>query len=129
MGRSTPAHAWLAHLVRRVPRAPDPLAGLDLMPIGAIQGRGDTSPYLDQTVTFTGIVTGWYEDRNTAGFTFYTLFLQDVPEQVDGDPATSDAIPIFLAETRPGVALGDQLVVTGTVIEFWLMFSTSDRVK
>jgi len=98
---------------------PDPLAGLDLLPIGTIQGSGDTSPYLDQAVSFAGIATGTYEDRNTQGITYYTLFVQDLPGVADGDPATSDAIAVFLGRRRPRLALGERVLVSGRVTEFY----------
>ncbi len=37
-----------------------------LPPIGAIQGQADVSPLINQVVTFRGVVTGFYEDRNTS---------------------------------------------------------------
>lgn len=95
----------------------DPFAGLDLLPISAIQGSGDISPYLDQTVSFAGIVTGTYEDRNTAGITYHTLFVQGLPG--DDNPATSDAIAVFLGRRRPQFAPGERVLVTGRVTEFY----------
>lgn len=98
---------------------PDPLAGLDLLPIGAIQGSGAASPYLDQVVSFAGIVTGAYEDRNTQGITYYTLFVQDLPGAADSDPATSDAVAVFLGRRRPRADLGERVIVSGRVTEFY----------
>ncbi|MFQ5436660.1 MAG: hypothetical protein ACE5FD_17520, partial [Anaerolineae bacterium] len=90
-----------------------------LPPIGEIQGVGEVSPYVNQIVAFRGVVTGSYADRNTAGITFYTLFVQDIPGFEDGDPATSDGIALFLGRERPSVQPGDQVRVTGQVTEFF----------
>lgn len=98
-----------------------------LPPIGHIQGEGEVSPLLDQVVTFRGVVTGFYEDRNTAGVTYYTLFVQDLPGYEDGNPATSDGIAIFLGRRRPSVAIGDQVRVTGRVTEFYGLTELDDR--
>jgi hypothetical protein len=71
-----------------------------------IQGESHTSPLLGQTVTTTGIVTA----VSNSGF-----YLQDPTG--DGNIATSDAIFVFTS-SRPSVAVGDGLEVTGTVSEF-----------
>ncbi len=88
-------------------------------PIGAIQGDGDVSPFLDQVVAFRGIVTGVQEDRNSRGAIFYTLFVQDDPAGADGNPATSDAIGVFTATARPSFSPGDVVQVRGRVSEFY----------
>jgi predicted extracellular nuclease len=90
-----------------------------VLPIGVIQGTGDVSTYNGQYVSFRGVVTGQYEDVNTRGIVYYTIFIQQLPEEVDGDPATSDAIAIFLGRRRPYVAIGDQVLVSGRVTEFY----------
>lgn len=90
-----------------------------LPPIGTIQGTTGVSPYENERVSFRGLVTGSYEDRNTLGITYYTLFVQDVPGIEDGDPATSDAIAVFLGRRRPAYGIGDQVRVTGVVTEFY----------
>ncbi len=74
--------------------------------IGEIQGAGHTSPFIDNEVTTTGVVTAIASN----GF-----YMQD-PDG-DGDSATSDAIFVFTGSS-PSVALGDGLTVTGTVSEF-----------
>ena len=71
-----------------------------------IQGAGHTSPFVNQLVKTTGIVTA--VDDN--GF-----YLQDATG--DGDIATSDAIFVF-TDGAPGVNVGDELEVEGTVSEF-----------
>lgn len=91
----------------------------DLMPIGEIQGSGPVSPYVNEVVTFRGVVIGQYEDINTSGVTYYTLFVQDLPGDEDGDLATSDGMAVFLGRKRPSTPIGSQIRVTGTVTEFF----------
>ncbi|MGD2183816.1 lamin tail domain-containing protein [Lusitaniella coriacea] len=89
----------------------DPFPGNDppeptLTRIYEIQGEGHTSTLVGQAVTTTGIVTA--VDSN--GF-----YLQDATG--DGNIATSDALFVFTG-TAPGVSVGDELRVKGTVSEF-----------
>ncbi|MBE2223338.1 MAG: endonuclease/exonuclease/phosphatase family protein, partial [Anaerolineae bacterium] len=95
-----------------------------LQPIGEIQGSGDYSHYVNQIVDFRGIVTGIQADQNTAGTTYYTLFVQDIPGLEDGDAATSDAIPVFFGWERPFLQIGDQVHITGLVTEFFGLTET-----
>ena len=109
-------------------RAPlNPAELENLPPIGTIQGAGAVAAALNQNVTFRGIVTGVYEDRNTAGTTFYTAFVQDIPGYEDGDPATSDGIAIFLGRERPSFQIGDQVRVAGLVTEFFGLTEIDDN--
>ena len=88
-------------------------------PIGQLQGRGDVSPFVNQSVTFEGVVTGFHEDQNAAGTIFYTLFVQDLVGREDGDPLTSDGLPVFLGRNVPQVQIGDHVRVSGEVVEFY----------
>ncbi len=98
-----------------------------LLPIGVIQGAGDASPYLNRFVNFTGVIVGRYEDQNTRGDVYYTLFVQDLPAASDGDPATSDGIAVFLGrEPRLDVALGQQVTVGGKVTEYYGLTEIDD---
>jgi predicted extracellular nuclease len=78
-----------------------------LTAIPVIQGAGHTSALLGAVVTTEGIVTA--VDSN--GY-----YLQDAAG--DGDIATSDAVFVFTS-SRPAVAVGDAVRVTGTVAEFF----------
>jgi uncharacterized protein len=98
-----------------------------LLPIGAIQGPGNVSPYVNQIVTFRGVVTGIHEDQNASGVIYYTFFAQDLPGMEDGDPATSDGIAVFTGRQRPVARIGDQVRVTGQVIEFFGLTEISDQ--
>lgn len=104
----------------------DLAAQITLPPIGEIQGRGEFSPYVNQMVSFRGVVTGVYEDRNTRGVTYYTLFVQDPPGAADGDPATSDGLALFLGRRRPPAQIGDLVRVTGLVTEFFGLTELED---
>lgn len=90
-----------------------------LLPIGAIQGSGDVSPYRGDRVSFRGVVTGIQEDRNTRGVIYYTLFVQALPGEDDGDPATSDGIAVFTGTSRPDIPVGAIVTVSGEVTEFF----------
>jgi|CXWK01.1.fsa_nt_gi predicted extracellular nuclease len=99
-----------------------------LLPIGAIQGAGDVSPYLNRFVNFRGIVVGRYEDQNTRGDVYYTLFVQDLPDASDGDPATSDGIAVFLGrQPRADIPLGAVVAVGGKVTEFYGLTEIDDK--
>ncbi|NEO91873.1 MAG: endonuclease [Moorea sp. SIO3G5] len=75
-------------------------------PIYEIQGAGHLSPFDGSAITTTGIVTA----VDTNGF-----YLQDPTG--DGNDATSDGIFVFTG-SAPGIEVGDELEVTGTVDEF-----------
>ncbi len=72
-----------------------------------IQGNGSASPFANQEVISSGIVTA----RKSNGF-----FMQDAVG--DGDPSTSDGIFVFTSSSST-VAVGDAVTVTGTATEFF----------
>ncbi|KAA3616604.1 MAG: T9SS C-terminal target domain-containing protein [Calditrichaeota bacterium] len=75
-----------------------------------IQGSGLTSPFVGQTViTEDNVVTA----VSTNGF-----FMQTPAARTDGNPETSDGILVFTG-SAPTVAVGDQVDVTGPVVEFF----------
>ena len=111
---------WVAWLLAAA-QAPD-------LTIGAIQGHEGESPYLNRFVTFRGVVVGRYEDQNTRGDVYHTLFVQSLPAESDGDPATSDAVAVFLGrEPRRDVKHGDVVRVGGKVTEFYGLTEIDDR--
>ena len=75
-------------------------------PIYQVQGSGHLSAYDGQTVSTTGVVTA----VDTNGF-----YIQD--PNGDGNAATSDGIFVFTS-SAPSVAVGQEVMVTGTVDEF-----------
>lgn len=97
------------------------------LPIGTIQGDADESAYNGTYVTFRGVVTSQYEDRNTRGTVYYTVFVQEMPDASDGDPATSDGIAVFFGRQRPYVSTGDQVLVSGRVTEFYGLTEIDDK--
>ena len=80
-------------------------------PIHDIQGAGNASPRVGETLTTGGVVTAVFPGLK--GF-----YLQDPVG--DGNPATSDGIFVFVnSATMPaGVAVGNHITVKGTVAEF-----------
>jgi len=80
-------------------------------PIHAIQGPGNESPLQGQTVTTKGVVTGI---RNNS------FYIQTPVGQEDNDPDTSEGLYIFVntGNVPSWMAVGDLVLVTGTVVEF-----------
>jgi predicted extracellular nuclease len=79
-------------------------------PIHTIQGAGSASPFAGQQVTTTiSTVTA----KKTNGF-----FIQTPTGNEDSDPNTSEGIFVFTS-SAPTVSVGDNVRVTGTVVEFF----------
>ena len=76
--------------------------------INELQGDGAASPHAGERVATGGIVTG----LKTNGF-----FIQTADADADDSADTSEGIFVFTGSV-PAVALGDQVRVTGQVIEF-----------
>ncbi len=95
-----------------------------LTPIHTIQGSGATSPLVGSSVTTSGIVTLLRTGSNTGAGAANSFFLQTPDADIDADPNTSQGIFVFTSTvptyTSPAnpVAVGDELTVTGTVVEF-----------
>ncbi|HEU4594595.1 MAG TPA: lamin tail domain-containing protein, partial [Pyrinomonadaceae bacterium] len=102
--------------------ATTPAACVAVTAIHTIQGSGDASPLVGQSVTTTGVVTLLRTSSNAGGGPAEGFFLQ-TPE-ADADPNTSEGIFVFTGGvptyTSPAtpIAVGDELRVTGTVNEF-----------
>ena len=78
--------------------------------IHEIQGSGLTSPYVNQIVNTSGIVTA----RKTNGF-----FLQTPDALADADPNTSEGVFVFTGSPVSALAqVGNLVSVVGTVQEF-----------
>lgn len=84
----------------------------DVTLISSVQGDGFASPLEGQSVTVEGAVTGVYPELG--GVT-----VQEEPGDVDGDPATSEGVFVFLGFGGDFDALesGDVVQVEGTVGE------------
>ncbi len=78
------------------------------VPIWAIQGSGNRSPYKLETVTTTGAVIGVFPDM--AGF-----WIQNTTP--DQDPGTSEGLFISTGELSIPVSLGDRVEVGGKIRE------------
>lgn len=70
------------------------------------------SPFRDEKVRLQGVVTNLIA-INPGGRIVYGFFLQEQPENSDGDPNTSDAIQVI---TGPGPNMGDYQVRKGDII-------------
>jgi predicted extracellular nuclease len=80
------------------------------IPIHTIQGSGTASPFANQVVTVTGIVTG----VKSNGF-----FIQSPDAEADLDMNTSEGVFIFTSSAPPAAAaIGNSVAVMGTVQEF-----------
>lgn len=95
---------------------PPPSTGIR---VSDIQGSGDSSPMTEQTVSFTAIVSGDFQendgdtDRNLGGF-----YVQQ--ESSDGDATTSDGVFVFDGDNPSvDVRVGDRVEIRGTVKEFF----------
>ncbi len=88
-----------------------------LTPIHTIQGSGDTTPIPGATVTTNGIVTLLKTGSNAGAGAANGFFLQTPDADADADPNTSQGIFVFTSSV-PTVAVGDNVNVTGTVVEF-----------
>ncbi|MCA9956991.1 MAG: hypothetical protein KC434_19815, partial [Anaerolineales bacterium] len=80
----------------------------DTVPIWAIQGEGDRSPYVSIEAATSGVVTAVFPELN--GF-----FIQDLAP--DDNPATSDGLFIFTGALPITVQVGDLVDVNGRVRE------------
>jgi hypothetical protein len=88
-----------------------------MVEIWEIQGNGVASPFENlQVITEDNVVTA------VAGNGF---FIQTPAARIDGDPATSDGIFVF-TNAAPAVAVGDQVDVAGTIVEFFELTEFSD---
>lgn len=83
--------------------------------IAEVQGTTDSSPFVGQTVTVQGIVTG---DYRTGGYKGVSIQTQGTGGDVKTAGA-SDGIFVYLNALAPSVARGDLVSVTGTVSEYF----------
>ena len=92
-----------------VPGGTSPSAGITL--ISAIQGPGEASPKVGESVTVRAVVTAYRP--GLSGF-----FLQEEAADSDGNDATSEGIFVFYGGTNPGVtdATVGQLVELKAVV-------------
>ncbi|AXG77600.1 endonuclease/exonuclease/phosphatase family protein [Streptomyces paludis] len=78
-----------------------------------IQGKTRISPYVGQSVTnVPGVVTAVRSTGTSRGF-----WIQDT--KPDNDPATSEAVFVFTGTTTPQVKVGDSVLVSARVVEYY----------
>ena len=80
--------------------------------ISAIQGNGDASPMVEQNKVVEGVVTSVVD--SLSGF-----FVQEEAQDNDADPATSEALFVYLNGQGQAPTLGSQVRVKGDVKEFY----------
>lgn len=91
----------------------DAAASADAVRIHDIQGRTRISPLAGKQVTdVPGTVTAVRSFGSSRGF-----WIQD--PRPDADQATSEAIFVFTGSTTPSVAVGDAVLVSGAVSEYY----------
>ncbi|TPW25022.1 ExeM/NucH family extracellular endonuclease [Marinobacter nauticus] len=90
----------------------DNRCGASATPIHQVQGTGNQSPLIGQTVTVEGILV--LDARKPGGFSGF--YLQQADHQTDDNPATSEAL--FVYTRKAGGTVGQRVRVTGTVKEF-----------
>lgn len=79
--------------------------------ISEIQGDKNTSPFIDEIVRTSGIVTA----RTRTGF-----YLQTPDDKVDANPNTSEGVFVFTKSEPPVEAtIGNGVTLTGKVVEFF----------
>jgi predicted extracellular nuclease/2',3'-cyclic-nucleotide 2'-phosphodiesterase (5'-nucleotidase family) len=84
--------------------------------IAQVQGTTATSPYVGQTVTVEGVVTG---DLRTGGYRGMYIQTAGSGGSTDATPGASDGIFVFLSSNpASGTKIGDLVRVTGPVSEF-----------
>jgi len=77
--------------------------------IAQIQGPKGVSPFENQNVKTTGIVTSVLKK---------SFYIQTPDDKIDADPNTSEGILVYGENSARQVAIGDLVEVVGTVVEF-----------
>lgn len=77
--------------------------------IAQIQGPRGVSPYENQNVKTTGVVTSVLKK---------SFYIQTPDDKIDTDPNTSEGILVYGENSAGQVAIGDLVEVVGTVVEF-----------
>lgn len=84
--------------------------------IHEIQGPGHVSPYDGAHVRDVyGIVTYTYMDSGD-----YYFHIQSPDDLTDHDPNTSEGLLVFTADEDPVVEVGDEVMISGTIQEFYI---------
>lgn len=94
----------------------DPADPEAITPIAAIQGTGEISPLVDQTVTTEGVVTAVYDEGGKNGFFLQTA---GTGTTVKGEGDASDGIFVYMGNHTQFPQRGASVRVTGTVSEYY----------
>ena len=108
----------------------DESGGGEVVAIHDVQGSGDSSPLVGETVTVEGVVVGdfQYEDDSDNGSENVLdaddgdlggFYVQEEPVDADNDPATSEGLFVYAPDLdAESVSVGDRVRVTGRVTEY-----------
>lgn len=88
----------------------------ELLSIAQIQGPGDTTPYLNQTVRTRGVVTAIYATGGLNGFQVQT---EGTGGDLGADHTASHGIFVYAPDALGAVQLGDHVELTGTAQEYY----------
>ncbi|WP_052209450.1 ExeM/NucH family extracellular endonuclease [Kocuria sp. ZOR0020] len=88
----------------------------ELLSIAQIQGTGDTTPYLNQTVRTRGVVTAVYATGGLNGFQVQT---EGTGGDLGEDHTASDGVFVYAPNAVNSVQLGDHVELTGTAQEYF----------
>lgn len=81
--------------------------------IAEVQGRGDVSPLVNQSVIVEGVVVAGFQGEGELG----GFFIQTPDNETDDDALTSEGLYIF-GGNGPQVKVGDRVQVRGLVTEY-----------
>ncbi|WP_373519878.1 ExeM/NucH family extracellular endonuclease, partial [Pricia sp.] len=85
--------------------------------IHEVQGNGPVAALEGQTLTINAIVVGTYQNEDQLnGF-----FVQEEDADADADTTTSEGIFVYCDTCAESVEVGDEVEVTGLVVEFFNM--------
>ncbi|GII98508.1 5'-nucleotidase [Sediminihabitans luteus] len=88
----------------------------DVVPIAQIQGSGERSPLVGQTVTTRGVVTAAYP---TGGLNGVTIQTEGTGGDLDlAEHTASDAIFVYSSAAAAALEIGDHVEVTGKISEY-----------
>jgi len=88
--------------------------GTEVTRISAVQGEGDRSPLVGETVTVSGVVVADFSGQG--GLSGY--FVQEEDRDADSDPETSEGIFVYDPDGSSDVDVGELVCVTGKVSEY-----------
>ncbi|WP_298041617.1 ExeM/NucH family extracellular endonuclease, partial [uncultured Microbacterium sp.] len=98
------------------PTDPDPDPDPTAVSIADVQGAGAVSPFVGQSVTVEGVVTG---DYRTGGYQGISIQTAGSGGETDATPGSSDGIFVFLGGKSVDLEIGDLVSVTGAVSEYF----------